>query len=292
MIRYNWFAEQFRGTEPETVEEIEHYARGFFMFLFGTTLFANRTNTIGLYLLSALMDLLQIRFYDQSSAGLATLYDYMSSTSCRSKDWIRGYWRAWEETFSFSHRYFDTVTAVEITWQPWATMPAGVRDQFAGSWGASPWFLGEQFLCRTMGLSDPIVPMAPPLSMRATKRLIFQEIIQFTEGLEANYFRGEGDHVIFIRTHLMLPLTGNRGSEGAGAPTARERARVPRVTRATRAHGRGATQVGQRTDWPELPTALRSPAATVALAPAMSPPAAGRRERQAPTRILGRARGT
>lgn len=34
------------------------------MFLFGTTLFADRANTIGLYLLSALVDLSQVRQYD------------------------------------------------------------------------------------------------------------------------------------------------------------------------------------------------------------------------------------
>ncbi|GMP95522.1 hypothetical protein CsSME_00044540 [Camellia sinensis var. sinensis] len=57
MVRYTWFEEQFRGTEPETIEEIEQYARGFLKFIFGTTLFSNRWNTVGLYLLSALVTL-------------------------------------------------------------------------------------------------------------------------------------------------------------------------------------------------------------------------------------------
>ncbi|KAL7181704.1 hypothetical protein ACSBR1_040574 [Camellia fascicularis] len=46
MVRYRWFVEKFRGREPETPEEAEHYARGFLMFLFGTTLFANKANIV------------------------------------------------------------------------------------------------------------------------------------------------------------------------------------------------------------------------------------------------------
>lgn len=135
------------------------------MFLFSTTLFANRWNIVGLYLLSALVDLSQIRLYDWGGAGLATLYVYMSSTSRKRGDRVGGYWRAWElwvyayfpilapepevemspvvpysyrydgrclrrtrETFSFFCRYFDRVITGEITWQPWALMSAGVRD--------------------------------------------------------------------------------------------------------------------------------------------------------------------
>jgi len=71
------------------------------MFLFGTTLFANKGNTIGLYLLSALVDLSQVGLYDWGGAGLATLYGYMSSTSCRSGDRVGGYWRAWKVRFTF-----------------------------------------------------------------------------------------------------------------------------------------------------------------------------------------------
>lgn len=66
-------------------------------------------------------------------------------------------WRS-QESFTFFRRYFDTVTAAEITWQPWTTMLEGVRDQFAGTREASrfrlllegmiclAWFLGERFL--------------------------------------------------------------------------------------------------------------------------------------------------
>ncbi|KAL7197866.1 hypothetical protein ACSBR2_020396 [Camellia fascicularis] len=85
---------EFQGTEPETLEEIEDYARGFLMFLFGTILFANRGNTVGLYLLSVVVDLSQVRLYDWGAAGLATLYGCMSSISRRSGDRVGGYWQA------------------------------------------------------------------------------------------------------------------------------------------------------------------------------------------------------
>lgn len=73
-VRYSWFEDQFREQIPTTQEEVERYARGFFMFLLGTTLFADRANTVGLYLLSALVDVTRIRRYDWGGVGLATLY--------------------------------------------------------------------------------------------------------------------------------------------------------------------------------------------------------------------------
>ncbi|GMP53431.1 hypothetical protein CsSME_00018883 [Camellia sinensis var. sinensis] len=64
MVRYSWFELQFRGTKSETEEEIEQYAWGFLMFLISTTLFTNRANTVRLYLLSALVVLPRVSFYD------------------------------------------------------------------------------------------------------------------------------------------------------------------------------------------------------------------------------------
>ncbi|XP_028070029.1 protein MAINTENANCE OF MERISTEMS-like [Camellia sinensis] len=96
MVRYAWFTEQYRGTVPDTVEATKQYAQGFLMFLLGTTLFSNRGNTIGLYLLSALVDLSQVRHFDWDGVGLATFYCYMSATSRRRGIIVGGYWRAWE----------------------------------------------------------------------------------------------------------------------------------------------------------------------------------------------------
>ncbi|KAI8032895.1 hypothetical protein LOK49_LG01G03919 [Camellia lanceoleosa] len=134
------------------------------MFLFGTTLFSNRWNIIGLYLLSALVVLQRVLFYDWGGASLPTLYGYMSSTFWVCETLIGGYWRAWElwmyayfsalapkpieeipgtvpfsqvhdgqlrcrtrENFMFFQQYFDTVTAREITWQLWDVIPSGAR---------------------------------------------------------------------------------------------------------------------------------------------------------------------
>ncbi|XP_028105625.1 uncharacterized protein LOC114304687 [Camellia sinensis] len=171
-VRYTWFSSHFRRAEmvPETPEETEQYARGFLIFLFGTTLFADRGNTIGLYLLSALVDLSQVRRYDWGGAGLATLYFYMSVTSRGRGDLLGGYWRAWElwvyvyfpslapelevvgipvipyslifegphrprprETLPRLRQYFDTVRHSEITWQPWASLDDGLRLQYTGA---------------------------------------------------------------------------------------------------------------------------------------------------------------
>ncbi|GMP94248.1 hypothetical protein CsSME_00043772 [Camellia sinensis var. sinensis] len=109
-VRYTWFSSHFRRAEmvPETPEETEQYARGFLMFLFGTTLFADRGNTIGLYLLSALVDLSQVSRYDWGGAGLATLYFYMSATSRGRGDLLGGYWRAWE-VFSVPSIYISAL---------------------------------------------------------------------------------------------------------------------------------------------------------------------------------------
>ncbi|XP_028125253.1 protein MAIN-LIKE 2-like [Camellia sinensis] len=191
-VRYTWFSSHFRRAEmvPETPEETEQYARGFLMFLFGTTLFADRGNTVGLYLLSALVDLSQVSRYDWGGAGLATLYFYMSATSRGRGDLLGGYWRACElwvyvyfpalalelevagppmtpyslvfegphrprprETLIYLRQYFDTVRPSEITWQPWAPLGDGLRFQYPGGSGTSQY----RFL-----LEGPI-PLEPPL---------------------------------------------------------------------------------------------------------------------------------
>ncbi|GMP69062.1 hypothetical protein CsSME_00028458 [Camellia sinensis var. sinensis] len=176
-----------------------------------------------------------------------------------------------------------------------------------------------------MGVPDLVISMAPPESMRSTKSLSVEEVIQFMVGLDVDFFRAEGDYTDFILTHLMPPLTGVPGDEEAGAPAARARRKV---TRASRACGRRASRAGRRADWLELPTMLTCwrhtrkayqipielavaghelvgvqgstsippmpmvPAGAAALAPAISPPAAGRRDTKIPTCGRGRARGT
>ena len=69
-VRYSWFEVQFRvqpalvAAAPMTEAAVEQYARGFMMFLLGTTLFADRANTVPLCLLSALVDVRDLLRYD------------------------------------------------------------------------------------------------------------------------------------------------------------------------------------------------------------------------------------
>ncbi|KAF5931800.1 hypothetical protein HYC85_027971 [Camellia sinensis] len=197
-VRYSWFEVQFR-VQPVLEEEAqmspedeERYARGFLMFLFGTTIFADRANTVPLCLLSALVDVRDILHYDWGGAALATLYGYMSSASRGSGQLLGGYWRAWElwvyayfprlapvpvaepplavpfssrfdgrctrrprETFGFFRRYFDTITPAEITWRPWASLPSAMRGRFPGAEETSRFrILLEGPVCRAWYLGE------------------------------------------------------------------------------------------------------------------------------------------
>ncbi|GMP93558.1 hypothetical protein CsSME_00043334 [Camellia sinensis var. sinensis] len=92
MVRYTWFTERFRGTEPETIEETEW-------------------NAVGLYLLSALVTLPRVRFYDWGGGSLTTLYEYMSSTSRLRGNLIGSYWGAWEVHISILSLHFAGLDA-------------------------------------------------------------------------------------------------------------------------------------------------------------------------------------
>lgn len=87
--------------------------------------------------------------------------------------------------------------------------------------------------------------------MRATESLSSQEVIDFTRGVEANYFLGERDYATYIQTHLMPSLTGihARGGRVADAPST-SRARAPSD------RARGVPSTRQSFGWPELPTEL------------------------------------
>ncbi|KAL7165765.1 hypothetical protein ACSBR2_036605 [Camellia fascicularis] len=91
IVRYSWFYDHFSGTQPVTADEVAQYTRGFMTYLFGTTLYANRENTVRLYILRALVHLSGIVDYDWGDTSLATLYYYMSSISRRKADSLGGY---------------------------------------------------------------------------------------------------------------------------------------------------------------------------------------------------------
>ncbi|GMP24285.1 hypothetical protein CsSME_00001601 [Camellia sinensis var. sinensis] len=237
------------------------------MFLLGTTLFANQANTVPLCLLSALVDVTQIRFYDWGSAGLATLYDYMSSSSRLSRQLLKGSWQAWElwvyayfprlaplpdeetplgvpfshcfdvrcvrrprESFIFFRRYFDTITAAE----PWALLPAAVRERYEGA--------QETTRFRIL-LEGP--------------RYTLREMATYTIGGGAKGFRGEGDYTEYVQTYIMRPLSSGRRAERErpAAPTARAGAGAG-APRMARARGRSGPWRGQGVGWLALPTMM------------------------------------
>ncbi|KAF5933073.1 hypothetical protein HYC85_029244 [Camellia sinensis] len=257
-----------------------------------TTLFADRANIVPLCLLSALVDVRRIRRYDWGGAGLATLYGYMSSSSRLSGQLLGGYWQAWElwvyayfprlapvpdvetplgvpfshrfdvrcvrrprESFIFFHRYIDTIPAAEISWRPWAPLPAVVRDYYEGAEETArcrillegsvcrAWYLGERFLRQTLGLPEQIVPGPPPTHMRHTEGFSFEHMRDYTVGWGAECHRGEGN---YVEERPAAPTAGVGAGAGAGAGASR-RARV---------RGRGGVQRGRGVSWPSLPTIL------------------------------------
>ncbi|GMP34606.1 hypothetical protein CsSME_00007405 [Camellia sinensis var. sinensis] len=98
------------------------------------------------------------------------------------------------------------------------------------------------------------LPLPHPFRGPGLSCLIFElsadQVIQFMVGLDADYFRMEGDYATFIQTHLMPSLTSVRRGEGARAPAARGRGR------ATRSRKMRDPEERQETGWPELPTSL------------------------------------
>ncbi|GMP48767.1 hypothetical protein CsSME_00016008 [Camellia sinensis var. sinensis] len=145
-----FYTDMGNGSEPETLEEMEQYARGFLMFVLGTTLFLNRWNIGGLYLLSALVTFPRLWVYayfpalapepmEELPPMVPYSWRYDGLCQCRSR-----------ESFTFFRYYFNTVAAREIMWQPWAMMLAKVRDQYTGAWATSHFqILLEGPVCRT-----------------------------------------------------------------------------------------------------------------------------------------------
>ncbi|KAF5933096.1 hypothetical protein HYC85_029267 [Camellia sinensis] len=243
---------------PETPEETEQYARGFLMFLFGTSLFADRGNTVGLYLLSALVDLSQVHRYDWGGAGLATLYFYMSATSRGRGDLLGGYWRAWE---------------------PWAPLGDGLRLQYTGGSDISQyrvllegpvgraWFLGERFLRQVWGYLSQDPPAVPPVSMRTADRLSYSEVVSAMLGSDALLYLEEGDYATYRHIYLMPPLTGARtpmtrpaGMSSSGQARARA-ADAPSTSRAGTSRGGGRPvplipSTYPHPGWPDMLTEL------------------------------------
>ncbi|GMP99542.1 hypothetical protein CsSME_00046977 [Camellia sinensis var. sinensis] len=215
-VRYSWFESHFRiqpalAEEAQmTPEEGDQYARGFIMFLLGTTLFADRANTVPLCLLSALVDVRRIRRYDWGGASLATLYGYMSSSSCLSGQLLGGYWRAWElwvyayfprlapvpdvETLlgvPFSHR-FDITNC--ISFSDHLAALGSVASRGEGS------LRGRRVDC----------PLPNSVGGPGLSGLVPGD---YTVGWGAECHRGEGNYAEYVRTYIMRPLSFGRWVE-------------------------------------------------------------------------------
>ncbi|KAL7215194.1 hypothetical protein ACSBR1_027372 [Camellia fascicularis] len=111
MVRYSWFLDHFTDLQPVTPKKVAQYACGFLMYHLGTTMFANTENTVGLYILGALVHLPQVVEYDWGGTGLATLYCYISSISRRKAYLLGGYWRVWE---LWVYTYFTSLAPVPV----------------------------------------------------------------------------------------------------------------------------------------------------------------------------------
>ncbi|KAL7246091.1 hypothetical protein ACSBR2_001260 [Camellia fascicularis] len=175
MVRYSWFYDHFSESQPATTDEVAEYTCSFLMYLLGTTLFVNRENTVGLYLLRALEHLPQVTEYDWGGAGLAISYCYVSSFSRRKTNSLGGYWRVWElwvytyfisptpvpvrlielfvprsrlyiarfehrrvdRDFLYFRRFFDTITVDQGDWHPWVGIPQALSTTYVTTWHAS-----------------------------------------------------------------------------------------------------------------------------------------------------------
>ncbi|KAL7250487.1 hypothetical protein ACSBR1_012490 [Camellia fascicularis] len=184
MVRYSWFFDHFFDFQLVIPDEVTQYTRSFLIYLFDTTLFANRENTVGLYLLGALVHLPQVEEYDYGGADLATLYCYMIFVCRQKTDTLGGYWRVWKYTsyllfvqlcilfnfaFAFSIHYCFAFLAARTTniaaWHAFT-----MRILFEGAFGRA-YYLGERFIYQTRGVVDPDIPHTPPPNMRVVDDL-------------------------------------------------------------------------------------------------------------------------
>ncbi|XP_028116140.1 uncharacterized protein LOC114313905 [Camellia sinensis] len=99
---------------------------------------------------------------------------YNSRFRCRSLvDW----------TFLYFRRFFDTITADQVDWHPWASISAASRATYATAWYASAmwilfegpfgraYYLEERFICQTQGVTHPDVLHPPPPGMRSVDEI-------------------------------------------------------------------------------------------------------------------------
>ncbi|KAI7979642.1 Protein MAINTENANCE OF MERISTEMS, partial [Camellia lanceoleosa] len=209
MVRYSWFYDHFFGTQPVTVNEVAQYTRGFLTYLFGTTLFANRENTVRLYILGALVHLSRIADYDWGGTGLATLYCYMSSISRHKADSFGSYWRVWE---LWVYIYFTLLASVSV--RPIKlSVPC---SRYYNSRFERRCLVDRNFpyFCRffdtitvDQGVADPDVPYSHPTGMRVVDDLWDGfDLDLLMIGEDGDRHHEPGDFMTFLETWVMAPL--------------------------------------------------------------------------------------
>ncbi|KAL7212438.1 hypothetical protein ACSBR2_015179 [Camellia fascicularis] len=192
MVRYSWFYNHFSKAQLATPDEVAQYTRGFLMYLLGTTLFANRENIVGLYLLGALAHLLQVTEYNWGGADLATLYCYMCSVSRHKADSHDGCWRVWEVSRSIYVAAWHAFT---------------MRILFEGPFSQA-YYLEERFIRHTRGVANPDIPHPPLPIMKVVDELQDgPQIDLLMLGEIGNRHHKPDDFTIFLHTRVMAPLT-------------------------------------------------------------------------------------
>ena len=127
-------------------------------------------------------------------------------------------------------------------------MEGDIRFQFPGAWASShyrtlfegpvgrAWFLGDRFMCQTMGVPEQSVPSAPPDDMRSAERLTPEEVDVAMLGTDAALHTEEGEYATYRHAYLMPPLMGvrtpTRRAAGASSSARAWAADVPSASRA------------------------------------------------------------
>ncbi|KAI7981944.1 Protein MAIN-LIKE 1, partial [Camellia lanceoleosa] len=250
-VRYTWFSSHFRRVEmePGTPEEAAQYARGFLMFLFGTTLFADRGNTLWVYAyFSTLAPEMVVE------GPFVTPYSLVFEGQHRPRP---------QESLLYLRQYFDTVRSTEFAGRRGASQ---YRILFEGPVGRA-WFLGERFLRQVWGYISQAPPSAPPVEMRIADRFSSRDVVNAMLGIDALLYLEEGDYATYHHIYLMPPLTGVRtpAMRSAGMPSSSQAlaraANAPSTSRAGTSGGRHGfipptPPTYHHPGWPDMATEL------------------------------------
>ncbi|GMP50485.1 hypothetical protein CsSME_00017084 [Camellia sinensis var. sinensis] len=217
------------------------YARGFLMFLLGTTLFSDRGNTVGLYLLSALS-------LGGTFCPIDLHFCFSLSVHC-----TRHTLHALHYVFCILHLavcifcIFCILTATVLPFTAMGSMPV----QAPGDSTISP-----AILRHSAGDRDHLAALA------GDAQIFSIPVDDLMLGSDAVLFLEEREYATYCHTYLMPPLTGVRTlmRRAADMPSSNQSwaADIPLTSRASTSRGRarGMPSTYQYAGWPDLPTEL------------------------------------